>query len=109
MKKIKILTIASLLAIVLSNFVYADELDNFEKVTVTTSEKVFDTGFKANMGNITYVTPAQSYDFFDENDIYNTVYRSDNKIYWSKYNDEDKELYDTKEIEIYYNLKSKLL
>lgn len=105
MRKIRIITIASFLAIVLSNIVYANSTEIIKKVNVNTTEKIFSTGFKSNMENITYVTPAQSYDFFDENNIYNTVYRSENKIYWSKYNDEDG-VYDTKEIELYYNIKN---
>lgn len=104
MKKVRIMTIAIFLAIVLSNYVYGNEIDNYEKVKFKTTDTIFDTGFKSNMSIITYVTPAQSYDFFDEDGILNIVYRSDNKIYWSKYNEEEKTLYDTKDIDLFYNM-----
>ena len=78
---------------------------NLKTYKLGTDKTFIDSGYdySRNSNTLTYITPNQSYDFFDENGIYNSVYITKNDVYWSKF-DKNMNITKTMTWPLYYNI-----
>ena len=85
-KGVKISAILGTLACFALNvhLTYAKEVQ-VEKYTLNTSEQILSTERMINSNTIQYSKPSTTYDFVDENGLYNSVYTSQTNVYWSKF------------------------
>lgn len=85
-KGVKISAILGTLACFALNahLIYAKEVQ-IEKYTLNTSEQILSTERMINSNTIQYSKPSTTYDFVDENGLYNSVYTSQTNVYWSKF------------------------
>ena len=74
---------------------------NIETYTIKTEEKNISSEKLLN-STIQYSMPSPVYDFFDENNVYNVVYTSEENVYWAKFN-ENMEVISTIKIPQYYD------
>ena len=74
---------------------------NIKTYTIKTEEKNISSEKLLN-STIQYSKPSPVYDFFDENNVYNVVYTSEENLYWAKF---DKNMNVTKTVKIkqYYD------
>lgn len=71
-----------------------DAAANIQKYTYIADEYLTTTEKIINGGTLTYSKPSSVYDFFDENGVFNSIYTSENNVYWSTF-DENMEILDT--------------
>ena len=96
-KKILILIGFFLLVFSTSSFAVA----NIKTYTIKTEERNISSEKLLN-STIQYSMPSPVYDFFDENNIYNVVYTSEENLYWAKF-DENMNVTKTVKIKQYYD------
>ncbi len=82
--------------------VYASNI-NYKKYSVPKDESIKGTDITINIGTYALCTPARNYDFLDEEGLYNTVYISNDNVYWSKFDNDMNEI-STVSWPLFYNV-----
>ena len=85
---------------IFSNIYATEYLKSYE---FDTNEVIKDTGKMINLVTNTFCKPAYSMDFVDENGYFNNIYMSNDNVYWTKYDNNMKEL-STKTWPLFYNI-----
>jgi len=57
---------------------------DYSSTTISSDEKIVDNKEQIDLGTVVYSKPSSTYNFFDEKGILNTVYASEETVYWSK-------------------------
>lgn len=83
-----------------SNNLYA--VANIRQYTYDTEEKNVTTEKLVNGTTLTYSKPSSVYDFFDENGNLNTIYTSEENVYWATF-DENMEITSTVKMAMYFD------
>ena len=72
-----------------TSFVIVNATTNLKSYKYTAKEKLENSGYNTstNGHTLTNIRPNKTYDFFDEDGIFNSVCTSSENVYWYKYND----------------------
>ncbi len=85
--------------------VYATE--NIKTYSFQTEEKNKSTDLIINIGTYAFCKPASTYDFIDEKSRFNSVYVSDDNVFWTTF-DENMNIIKTRKWPLFYNLKNEI-
>ena len=82
--------------------IYASTSANITTYEINTEEITLDTERIINMGTMQYSKPSSVYDFMDEDGMYNSVYTSENNVYWTTF-DSQMNAIKTRKIPMYFD------
>lgn len=71
--------------------IYADTA-NFKQYTITTKESNRSSDKMINIGTYTFNKPSSVYDFVDEDGYFNSIYTSQENVYWTKFDQDMTEM-----------------
>lgn len=87
--------------VILYTNVYATE--NLKTYTYKNEETLKSSDRMINFTTYTFCKPSSTYDFIDEDGLFNNVYVSDNNVYWSKYDSSMTRIFN-KKWPLFYNI-----
>ena len=82
--------------------IYASTSANITTYEINTEEITLDTEIIINMGAMQYSKPSSVYDFIDEDGMYNSVYTSENNVYWTTFDSQINAI-KTRKIPMYFD------
>ena len=82
--------------------IYASTSANITTYEINTEEITLDTERIINMGTMQYSKPSSVYDFIDEDGMYNSVYTSENNVYWTTFDSQINAI-KTRKIPMYFD------